>query len=472
MISNVGAVTSRTLIIQRAALAVAIVVAAAVLGYLLLTPVSGEVLLLLTAREVDSVAPTSVDVHSAQGWMRLGSISTRAVPKAPETAEAFLARVPVGTYDRVRLAGVSVPVALAVQKDILNTLLVGISGGRPMLNGAYGGTEAVSLGLNELSGQLKALPPFKLVDQFGRPFTNENLVGHPAIIAAFHTTCHTTCPLYTGLFVQLQHKLPSNVLLIEVTTAPQEDSPEVLRQYAGRVGASWIFLTGAPADVAAFWAPFTVQLSDAQLHSSTLAVIDGHGYFRTLWQGVPDVGGTFPPQLVQDLNANGLKELASHGNGWGVSQVLDSLRAVGGLAAPSSSGQSSAADFTLETLDGKRLSLADFRGRPVLINFWATYCAPCRREMPLLERTAAQHPRLVVLLIDERDSHQSASTFVAELKIKSTVLFDGDGKVGDAYGISGLPTTFFIRPDGGIEGRYIGETNAGILGPHISAIGA
>jgi thiol-disulfide isomerase/thioredoxin len=108
----------------------------------------------------------------------------------------------------------------------------------------------------------------------------------------------------------------------------------------------------------------------------------------------------------------------------------------------------------------------------VLINFWATYCAPCRREMPLIERTAAQHPRLVVLLVDERDSHQSASAFVTQLQITSAVLFDGDGKVGDAYGISGLPTTFFIRSDGGIEGRYIGETNAGILGLHVSPIGA
>jgi len=79
---------------------------------------------------------------------------------------------------------------------------------------------------------------------------------------------------------------------------------------------------------------------------------------------------------------------------------------------------------------------------------------------------------MVVLLIDERDDHQAAAKFIAELQIKSTVLFDGDGKVGDAYGISGLPTTFFIYADGTIEGRYIGETNAGILGPHIATIGA
>ena len=64
------------------------------------------------------------------------------------------------------------PVAFMVRKDLLNTLLVGISGGRPMPDGAYGGSQAVSLGLNELSGQLKPMPPFNLVDQFGRPFTN------------------------------------------------------------------------------------------------------------------------------------------------------------------------------------------------------------------------------------------------------------------------------------------------------------
>src|SRR6266566_9876622 len=151
--------TRRTLLIRRAALAVAIGVATAVLAHLLLTPVIGDVLLLLTARQADHVAATSVDLHSAQGWMTLGSIPARAVPKAPETAAAFLARVPVGSYDRVRLAGVTVPVALGVQKDILNPLLVGVDAGRPLPDSAYGGTQAVSLGLNELSGQLKAMVP-------------------------------------------------------------------------------------------------------------------------------------------------------------------------------------------------------------------------------------------------------------------------------------------------------------------------
>jgi thiol-disulfide isomerase/thioredoxin len=246
----------------------------------------------------------------------------------------------------------------------------------------------------------------------------------------------------------------------------------VLRDYAGRIGASWTFATSDPQTLAAFWKPFDVALSTGDVHRSTLALIDSHGYVRTYFLGAPDVGGALPAPLDSQLSPAGRQLLSSHGNGWGEAQILDALQAVGGLASPSSSGGGQAPTFSLDTLDGKRVSLADYRGRPVLINFWATYCAPCRREMPLIEQTATQHPGLVVLLIDERDSRQSASAFVTELRITSAVLFDGDGKVGDTYGISGLPTTFFIRPDGGIEGRYIGETNAGILGPHISAIGA
>src|SRR5712691_11176526 len=423
--------TRRTRVVQWAAPAVAIGVAAAVFGYFLLTPARGEVLLLLTARQAERVAATPVELHSAQGWIGMGSIRASTVPKAPETAEAFTARIPVGSYDRVRMAGVSVPVALIVQKDLLNTLLVGISGGRPMPYSAYGGSEAVSLGLNELAGQLKPMPPFSLVDQFGRPFTNANIAGHDVLLAAFHTSCRETCPLVTGLFLQLRQRLPTTVTLVEVTITPSQDTPAVLREYAGRVGASWNFVTGDQVSLAAFWAPFHVSLDTSDSHISTIALIDSHGYIRTYFLGAPDVGGTLPVALDSQLDEQGRQLLTSHGNGWGVAQILDALQAVGGLAAPSSAGQGPAADFNLATLDGKRVNLAEYRGRPVLINFWATYCAPCRREMPLIERTAAQHPRLVVLLIDERDSHQSASAFIAELHITSTVLFDGDGKVGE-----------------------------------------
>jgi thiol-disulfide isomerase/thioredoxin len=123
-------------------------------------------------------------------------------------------------------------------------------------------------------------------------------------------------------------------------------------------------------------------------------------------------------------------------------------------------------------LDGNQATLSQFSGRPVLINFWATYCVPCRVEMPLIEQAARQHPKLVVLLVDERDSTAAARTFVADLHVRSTVLLDVDGKVGDAYRVTGLPTTVFVRPDRTIEGRHIGQTNEQILRSHLAAIGA
>jgi len=151
---------------------------------------------------------------------------------------------------------------------------------------------------------------------------------------------------------------------------------------------------------------------------------------------------------------------------------MDTLGAIGGLSSPSSTGEGNAPDFFLSRLDGKQVSLSEFRGRPVLINYWATYCTPCRAEMPLLQQMANQHPGLVVLLVDERDSTPAARSFVTELQIHSAVLLDTDGKAGDLYRITGLPTTIFIRADGTIEGRYIGQTSEQILGSHIAAIGA
>jgi len=92
--------------------------------------------------------------------------------------------------------------------------------------------------------------------------------------------------------------------------------------------------------------------------------------------------------------------------------------------------------------------------------------------MPLIERMTAAHPKLVVLLIDERDVRGAARQFISDLNIQSTVLYDGDGQAGELYRISGLPTTLFVRSDGTIQGRYLGQTDEQILGAHMSAIGA
>jgi cytochrome c biogenesis protein CcmG/thiol:disulfide interchange protein DsbE len=457
--------------VRLAIVVLGLLVAGLLAGRLLLTATHGSVLVLLSARQADHVGAMPVEAHSAAGWRSLGSLRALAVPKAPATATALQAGAPGGDYDSIRLGGQALTARFTVQRDLLATVLVSVAGGRPVANGVYAGSEAVSLGLDELASQVRALPPFTLTDQFGRPFGSGSIAGHDMVLAAFHTTCRETCPLYTGLFMQLRKQLPTDVLLVEATTDPWEDSPDVLRAYAGRVGASWTFLTGDPTALGAFWKPFDVELSTGDVHASTLALIDAHGYVRSFWQGAPDVGGSLPQALQAQLSDQGEQLLRSRGDGWGQAQVLDSLRAVGGLSQPSSAGQGQAADLTLRTLDGRQVSLRELRGRPVLVNFWATWCAPCRREMPLIEQTAARHPKVAVLLVDERDSRDAARGFANELHIRSSVLFDGNGAVGDRYGISGLPTTFFIRADGTVEGRYVGETNRQLLDSHIGAIG-
>jgi cytochrome c biogenesis protein CcmG/thiol:disulfide interchange protein DsbE len=455
-------------------IAFGVAAAAAVLvgARLILTPIQGDVLVLASAQQPDQLARSSLELHSSSGWTTLGSFPRVPVPEAPRTVTLVEARAPVGSYDTLRLGNLEFPVRVSVQQNVLAPVLIGVTNGRPAKGSIYTGSDSVSLGLNELSGQMKAVPAFRLIDQFGRLFDNSSIAGHGVILAAFHTTCQETCPLYTGLFLQLQKQLPPSVLLIEATNDPWRDTPDVLRAYAGRIGASWTFLTGDPAALAGFWKPFDVELTSSDVHRSTLALIDSHGYIRSYYLGAPDVGASLPAVLADQLDPQGQALLKSHGAGWGTAQVLDTLGAIGGLSSPSSIEEGQAPSFILSTLDGKQVSLSDLRGRPVLINFWATYCVPCRVEMPLIQRMADQHPKLVVLLVDERDSTSAARTFISDLRIRSTVLLDTDGKAGDLYRITGLPTTIFVRADGTIEGRYIGQTNDQILGPHIAAIGA
>jgi cytochrome oxidase Cu insertion factor (SCO1/SenC/PrrC family) len=441
-------------------------------GRFLLSPVQGDVLVLASASQPDHLVGSSLQLRSSAGWKTLGTFTGSPVPAAPKTATLLEAKAPLGSYDRLRLGNVELPIRLTVQQNLVAPVLIGVKGGRPANESIYAGGESVSLGLSELSGQLKPVSAFRLVDQFGRIFDNSSIAGHDVILAAFHTTCRQTCPLYTGLFLQIQKQLPPSVLLIETTIDPVTDTPDVLRAYAGGIRASWTFLTGDAAALTDFWKPFDVELGSGEVHRSTLALIDSHGFIRSVYMGAPDVGGSLPSVLADQLDSQGRALLKSRGAGWGQAQVLDTLAAIGGLASPSSNGEGKAPSFTLSTLDGKQIGLADFRGRPVLINFWATYCVPCRVEMPLIEQTAYEHPKLVVLLMDERDSTLAARNFVNQLGITSRVLLDSDGKVGDLYRITGLPTTIFVRADGTIEGRYLGQTNQQILRLHAAAIGA
>jgi cytochrome oxidase Cu insertion factor (SCO1/SenC/PrrC family) len=445
------------------------VVGAVLIALPRLQPATGTLLIIGAGKTAGSLEPTSIQLRGSAGLIAVGSVSG-AVPAAPDQRELLALPVAVGAYDGLVVGHDEATVPIVVTAGQVEPVLLGLEAGQLLPGAAYAGNDQVNLGLGELAGKFVAMPAFSLLDQQGHAFDSSTADGSDLVIAAFHTTCHQTCPLYTALFFQLQKELPPGVLLVEVTTDPGTDTPAVLNSYRSSIGASWTFATAAPDALSAFWKPFGVQLATGDSHVSTLALVDRHGYVRLVYRGVPDVGNDVAPQLITTLGAEGLKELASHGDGWGAPSVLQSLLTITGPEQVAPGGGGRAPGFTLTSTDGTKVTLADLTGEPLVINFWASYCPPCRAEMPMLQRLvpASGHVRLV--LINEGDSSQGARDFLNATGITTPALLDANLSVGRAYGVVPLPTTVFVRADGSIAGRQVGELDDRVLAAWLSTL--
>ena len=115
-----------------------------------------------------------------------------------------------------------------------------------------------------------------------------------------------------------------------------------------------------------------------------------------------------------------------------------------------------APDFTLRDLKGNQVSLSDFRGQPVVLNFWATWCSPCRVEIPHLEAlyTKYKDQGLVVLGMNTETDYMKVKRF-AESRISYTVVLDG-GTQAQGYDVSGIPCTYYIDGEGIVQHRSVG----------------
>jgi thiol-disulfide isomerase/thioredoxin len=119
-----------------------------------------------------------------------------------------------------------------------------------------------------------------------------------------------------------------------------------------------------------------------------------------------------------------------------------------------------APDFRLEDMDGEWHTLGDYRGKVVLVNFWATWCPPCRREMPSLERLyqALRDQPFVVLAINQWENADHVFSFMGQLNVFPTfpILFDPESRVAEDFGVKGLPTSFVIDRQGRVVYRAVG----------------
>jgi peroxiredoxin len=118
-------------------------------------------------------------------------------------------------------------------------------------------------------------------------------------------------------------------------------------------------------------------------------------------------------------------------------------------AAPPPEGQP-APDFTLSSDTGENLRLSEFRGQVIMLNFWATWCGPCRQEMPMLDKLYQQYSRngFVLLGVNIDDNVANAVDMAKKIGISFPVLFDTDKRVSRRYDVDAMPSTLFIDRDG------------------------
>jgi cytochrome c biogenesis protein CcmG, thiol:disulfide interchange protein DsbE len=141
--------------------------------------------------------------------------------------------------------------------------------------------------------------------------------------------------------------------------------------------------------------------------------------------------------------------------GWKVAEKEEGR----GLSGALERGERPAApQLTFETLDGEgEISLADYRGKAVVLNFWASWCIPCRTEAPLLQETWERHrdDGLVVLGIDAQDLRTDARRFVERYGLTYPIAYDGNGASLGRFGNTGFPETWFVGRDGRLVGEHI-----------------
>jgi cytochrome oxidase Cu insertion factor (SCO1/SenC/PrrC family) len=466
--------------------------------------------------DVALVATTPATLGTAQqvSDVRLSNARGDAVPLlggarptsiAPSLADLGVYSVGAGDYTGVTaIVGGNTRTAraaIAVRSGQLLPLLLVVT---PDSISVASGNDGVNHAVLAAAGQLIHPPDVTFVDQNGAPVPLRSLHGKVLVAAALDTHCHDTCPLYTALWADLQHVIRERgwgdrVAIAEISMDPERDTPAELLAYAHLTGATWPLLRGDVATTFQFWlslhasyrkgAPSTPAPTDWYTgqpetyhldHDSVAVVFDQNGDARYILQGNPRLGHALPPALDALMNP-AKKAQVEQTASWSLTDLLDRVDTVLGLPTEVDRGTEQAARtgarapaFTLKGLDGTPVSLAQQAGRPTVVTFWATWCAPCRKDLPGLAGAVKAHPDLVVLAVDVGDDANQVRDYLRSVlgadAGRLTALLD-DHSTGARYGVSGLPVTVFVGADGIVQSVRIGQLHDDDLTTALAAIG-
>jgi cytochrome oxidase Cu insertion factor (SCO1/SenC/PrrC family) len=311
-----------------------------------------------------------------------------------------------------------------------------------------------SSGATLVGGSLQGLPApnFHLHDQFGKTVTMHGLRGHTVLLTLMQSTCTQLCPGVADSVRRAVEEIGpagKKVDIIALSADPEHDTPSTIRTFsiAHRLYHRWHYLTAGRTTLAPIWKAFHVWVAPANApkslrnaHSSATFLIDSSGRERSVF-----LGGVSDLELGHDLQVL-----------TGAPVTLLASR------SPAPEVGHPAPDFALKSTAGKVISLGSLHGHVVLLNFWASWCHPCRSEMPMLGSWYRKlHAKgLDIVGVNNQDPLADARAFAASVHTPYTILLDTHGTIAARYDVIGMPTTVLVDSSG-----IVRNIKPGILDP-------
>ncbi len=304
-------------------------------------------------------------------------------------------------------------------------------------------------------------PDFHLTDQFGRSISRARLHGHPVVLTFLWTHGTQVDPVVAETLRRTAAELgPAGrqIAILVVSTDPEGDTKRAVWRFSRRHGMldRWQYLTGTRRQLARIWRAYYVYAPPRsaprvlqEQRTPATYLIDARGRERVLFSS--DLNSSV---LVRDL------------------RILAGLPLSGRDTAPAPEVGHIAPAFVLPSVRGTHLALHSFRGKVVLVNFWATWCTACRREMPELMRwyRKLKGRGFVVLGVDKQESPRDVAEFLRRLHVTYPVVLDESGNVSAQYGVMGIPTSFLVDRDGIILSVKVGIVDPAYLGRQVKPL--